>query len=335
MLVEKHLKVSGTVQTVAVYVSDDFPVSEGVAYGEGMSFADELILDDVYRLWPRRERRPLSFILEDNDELRIAADSPLGSEGNRIVLDSCVTVMGTDSSTQEILVLVEVQDGGAEEVYLLPLAHLIPQSDYKLVRIDRHAATLRFAEVACTSFTKGTNITLGTGEQVPIEKLEVGDRVLTRDEGPQPIRWIGQTTIRATGDFAPVLITKDAIHNANDLLVSPDHRLFIYQRQDKIGTGQRDILVKVRHLIDGETVIQQSGGYIDYFQLLFDSHQIIYAEGIAAESLLIDARNRKAVPNDAISARNTTSKGHLSYEVNASLLPATDAVRLLRDASSS
>ena len=170
---EAPLATNSSVQTISVYVSDDFPVSEGVAQGEGMSFADDLVLDDIYRLWSRRERRALSLLVDDTGSFRVAGDSPTGRAGNQVVLDSCLTVMGTDSSTQEILLLVELEDGGVEEVYLLPLARLIPQSDYRLVRVDRHAATQRFAEVACVSFSKGTHITLGNGAQVPIEEYRI------------------------------------------------------------------------------------------------------------------------------------------------------------------
>jgi len=325
------------IQTLSVFRSDDFPVSEGVAQGEGMSFADDLVMDDVYQLWDRRERVALTLAVDEaSGRFHVAEDSPAGQPGNQVVIDSCITVMGTDSSTQEILLLVEVEAGGVEEVYLLPLAQLRPQSDYRLVRIDRHAATRRFAEVACVSFTKGTRITMATGAQVQIEELKIGDRVLTRDDGPQAVRWVGQTTIRATGDFAPVVITEGALHNANDLIVSPDHRLFVYQRQDKLGTGRNEVLVKVRHLIDGETVYQQAGGYVDYYQLLFDDHQIIYAEGIAAESLLIDTRTRTALPDELASEGSLHDhRDHMNYEVQNTFLPATDAVRLLREASSS
>lgn len=334
---EAKLPSENAIQTISVYRSDDFPVSEGVAQGDGISFADDLVMDDVYQLWDRRDRVPLSLAIDETSGgFRVASDSPVGTPGNQVVIDSCVTVMGTDSSTQEILLLVEVESGGVEEIYLLPLAHLRPQSDYRLVRIDRHAATRRFAEVACVSFTKGTRITMATGAQVPIEELQVGDKVLTRDDGPQLVRWIGQTTIRATGDFAPVVIKEGALHNANDLILSPDHRLFVYQRQDKLGTGRNEVLVKVRHLIDGDSVYQQAGGYVDYYQLLFDHHQIIYAEGIAAESLLIDARTRTALPDEMGSNGPLHGeRDHMSYELQNSLLPASDAVRLLREASSS
>ena len=131
------------------------------------------------------------------------------------------------------------------------------------------------------------------------------------------------------------MITKGALHNENDLLVSPDHRLFVYQREDKLGAGRSEVLLKVRHLVNGSTVYQRDGGFVDYFQLLFDDHQIIYAEGIAAESLLIDPRTRAAVPDQARTSGD--SHGHRpywDYEVQEKLLANPDAVDLLRKASS-
>jgi len=175
---------------------------------------------------------------------------------------------------------------------------------------------------------------MASGAQVLIEALRVGDRVLTRDDGPQAVRWIGQTTLRATGAFAPVTIRKGALHNENDLIVSPDHRLFVYQRQDHLGAGRPEVLVKVRHLINGTSVVQLDGGFVEYYQLLFDDHQIIFAEGIAAESLLIDPRTRAALP-EGVAGTGHRPRRHLNYEVQESLLSGPDAVALLRRASGS
>ena len=72
-------------------------------------------------------------------------------------------------------------------------------------------------------------------------------------------------------------------HNENDLLVSPDHRLFIYQRSDALGAGRHEVLVRARHLVNGDSVLRDSGGFVDYFQILFDAHQIIYAEALRLE----------------------------------------------------
>jgi len=74
---------------------------------------------------------------------------------------------------------------------------------------------------------------------------------------------------------------------------------------------------------------------VDYFQLLFDDHQIIYAEGIAAESLLIDPRTRAALPDEASAhGAGHAHRPHLDYEVQETLLSQPDAVELLRKASS-
>lgn len=328
-----------TEQTLPVYDAPAFRVTDGVAEGDPISFADELVLDDVYQLQPGARRVRLGLRVSAGPvPFSITPDSELGRPGNPVVLDCCITLMAPDGVTFEALVLVEVEDGAVAGLSLLPLAPLAPRTDYRLVGIDRHAATVRLAEVACVSFTRGTLITAASGQQVPIEDLRTGDLVLTRDDGPQAIRWIGQTTLRAVGEFAPVVITKGAIHNENDLVVSPDHRIFVWQRTDKLGAGRHEVLVKVRHLVNGTTVYQQDGGFVDYFQLLFDDHQIIYAEGIAAESLLIDPRTRAALPDEA-APRNAGVRGthahrtHLDYEVAENLLSTPDAVDLLRRAS--
>lgn len=329
---ERHL-----IQSVPVLLADAFTVTDGVAYGEMLTFADELVLDDVYQL--SAQAKPMALSLEAKTvggQFSIAAGSQAGFPGSDIFLDCCITLMGTDSKTFEALILVEVVGGGVEAVYLLPLASLRPKQSYRLVGIDRQIATTRFAEVASVSFTRGTHITMASGAQVLIEDIRVGDRVLTRDDGPQMVRWVGETTVRAVGDFAPVVIRRGALHNANDLVVSPEHRLFVYQRQDRLGAGRHEILVKVRHLVNGDTVVQQVGGFVDYFQLLFDQHQIIYAEGIAAESLLIDPRTRAALPDhlDGDVRKGHAHRNHLDYEVRESLLSQGDAVALLRKASS-
>jgi len=330
-----------SVQYLAVFRAGDFRVTDGVAQGDAISFADELVLDDIYQLAPDAARVRLGIAVSDAAmPFSIAPGSDTGGAGNRLVLDACITLMAPDSLTFEALVLVEVEDATVAEVYVLPLATLLPKTNYRLVGLDRAAAIARFAEVACVSFTRGTHITMASGAQMPIERLCVGDKVLTRDDGPQIIRWIGQTTLRAVGAFAPVLIVKGALHNENDLIVSPDHRLFVYQRTDRMGAGRPEVLVKVRHLINGDTVRQQDGGFVEYFQLLFDEHQIIYAEGIAAESLLIDPRTRAALPRETGAQgsrprRTHAHRQHLDYEVQESLLSAPDAVERLRRSSTS
>lgn len=324
-----------TIQTLPVHPAAVFIATEGVAEGDPISFADDLVMDDVYQLSRDAARGRLGLCVQSDGagRMTVAPGSEMGVPGNTVHLDCCLTLMAPDGGTIEALVLVEVEEDTAAEVYLLPLVELLPEKDYRLVGIDRHAATTRFAEVACVSFTRGTHITMASGAQVRIEDLCVGDKVLTRDDGAQPIRWIGQTVLRAVGAFAPVMIRKGTLHNENDLVLSADHRIFVYQRQDRLGAGRPEVLVKVRHLINGTSVVQLDGGFVEYFQLLFDDHQIIFAEGIAAESLLIDPRTRAAVPSGMRSTQHSY-RPHLAYEVQETLLAAPDTAELLRRASS-
>ena len=323
-------------QALPVYKAEQFFVLSGVNSGDALGFSSELVLDDIYEL--AKGAKPSKLVVANGrDFLRVTQGSEVGNPDGSIVIDCTITMMSPEGQTIEALILVEVEGDEAVDLFLLPLAHLEPKTEYTLVGVDISDARRRFAESACVAFSRGTHITMASGAQVAIQDLKVGDKVLTRDDGPQEIRWIGQNTRRAVGDFAPVLIKKGTLNNENDLIVSPDHRLFIYQRHDEIGAGRSEVLVKVRHLINGSSVKRLEGGFVDYFQLLFDRHQIIYAEGIAAESLLVDPRTRAALPQEVDEALAKALPGredrhHLEYEVSENLL-SSDAAERLRRAS--
>jgi len=326
-------------QSIPVYRATDMVAIDGANMGDTLSFADELILDDVYHLRAAAQVQRLSLVPTPEHSFRVADDTSLGAAGAQLFLDSALMFMSPDGQTQEAILIVEVDaEGGAADIYLLPLTALMPQIEYRLVGVDTDSPLQKFGQVACVSFTRGTHITLASGAQCLIEDLKEGDRVLTRDDGVQNIRWIGQNTVRATGEFAPICIKAGTLNNSNDLIVSPDHRLFIYQRTDEVGAGRSELLVKARHLVNEETVIRQDGGFVDYFQLLFDSHQIIYAEGIAAESMLIDTRTKPVLPDDLAEAMGDVIAGHsdlphAGLDVHENLLKRPDAAALLRKAS--
>ena len=48
--------------------------------------------------------------------------------------------------------------------------------------------------------------------------------------------------------------------------------------------GQKEALVPAKALINDETVFQLEGGSVDYFHMMFDRHELVYAEGIPSES---------------------------------------------------
>ncbi len=48
--------------------------------------------------------------------------------------------------------------------------------------------------------------------------------------------------------------------------------------------GESEVLVTARHLVDGIDVVRQSGGQVTYLHLMFDQHEVIFANGAATES---------------------------------------------------
>ena len=215
-------------QSAPVFRASDLHATDGANLGDTLSFASELVLDDVYELPYGVTPHRLSLLPSRGRRFVVASDTDVGTPGSTLHLDSALMFMSPDGSTQEALLMVEVdEDGAVAEIYLLPLAQLVPQVEYRLVGIDTDTARQKFAQVACVSFTRGTHITLASGEQRRIEDLRVGDRVLTRDDGVQAVRWIGDSTVRAVGEFAPIRIAAGTLNNENDLIVSPDHR-YIY-----------------------------------------------------------------------------------------------------------
>lgn len=324
---------------VPVYDARDFRVAMGVNIGDPIGDASELVLDDVYHLTPGARPRPIAISMEQGlERLTVAPGSEIGQPGARLFLDCLATLMAPDGTTVEALVLV-VLDSRTQyiaQVCLMPFATLLPRTDYALVSVDRESAQDRFVEQACASFARGTKITLGTGEQRAIELLQPGDKVLTRGNGVQPIRWIGQRTVRAQGARAPVVIRAGALNNLDALSLSPNHRVFIYQREDRLRTGRREVMVRAELLVNGTTVVRGEGGFVDYFQLLFDNHEIVYAEGIATESLPLDAATRPALPKELrerIGREGVPRRGPRAFELPEGVLDGRTATDVLRAAS--
>ena len=133
-------------------------------------------------------------------------------------------------------------------------------------------------------FTPGIGILTPRGER-PVESLRKGDLVITRDHGPQPIRWIGRRTVPGIDRFAPVRVAAHVLDGARaPLLVSPQHRFLFTGYKAELLFGCDEVLVAARHLVDGRAVTQEEQAAVTYIHVMFDQHEVIYAEGAATES---------------------------------------------------
>ena len=136
---------------------------------------------------------------------------------------------------------------------------------------------------AAPCFTLGTWIETEEGPR-RIEGLRVGDRIVTRDHGCQPLRWIGFRRVAAARAQAPVVIGRGALGNDRDLRVSPQHRMLLTGWRAELFFGKAEVLCAAKALINGETIYREAGGEVTYVHLLFDQHELIRANGAWSES---------------------------------------------------
>ena len=152
-------------------------------------------------------------------------------------------------------------------------------------------------------FTQGTLFDTPSGPHA-IELLRPGDLLLTKDHGPQPIRWIWARhqpldRLRANPAMRPVLVAKGALGAnlpRNDLLVSRHHRLMLHSKIARRMYGKTEVLAPAKDLmaIRGIGPAPLKTG-ITYYHILMSRHEILFAEGAPAESLYLGQEALQAI----------------------------------------
>ena len=146
-------------------------------------------------------------------------------------------------------------------------------------------------DVPC--FARGTRIRTERGE-VAVEALREGDlvwSVLRQDW--EPVVWIGQRSV-ACGRHPrpervwPVHVAAGAFGAGvpvRDLYLSPDHAVYV-----------DGVLIPVKRLVNGTSIVQVETDAVTYYHVELRQHDVLLAEGLAAESYL-DAGDRANFAN--------------------------------------
>jgi Hint domain-containing protein len=146
-------------------------------------------------------------------------------------------------------------------------------------------------------FLRGTQILTSKGE-ICVEDLSIGDVVETVRGDAISIRWIGRQLYKKAAaarwheSVLPVRISRLALNEKaphRDLYLSPGHRVFLDR-----------VLIPAKYLINGTSITQaipQGIGEIEYFHIELESHEVIFAEGAAAETLLVTNVQREHFSN--------------------------------------
>ncbi|MDQ7776701.1 MAG: Hint domain-containing protein [Paracoccus aminovorans] len=160
----------------------------------------------------------------------------------------------------------------------------------------------RLHELGIPCFCRGTLIATDRGE-IAVEQLAVGDLVVTRDHGLQPICWIGTRALDAV-DLAtapklrPIRIRAGALGRGlprAELMVSPQHRVLVRSAIAQRMFGAPEVLVAAKQLLAIAGIEQVEAGAVEYIHLLFERHEIVLSNGAETESLYTGAEALKSV----------------------------------------
>lgn len=153
-------------------------------------------------------------------------------------------------------------------------------------------------------FTPGTLIATPKGE-VAVEHLKAGDRVITRDNGIQEIRWTGQKVLgwkdlAANPHLKPVLIRQGSLGNGlpeRDMMVSPNHRMLVANDRTALYFDEHEVLVAAKHLVAGQGIQAIDSIGTTYIHFMFDRHEVVLGNGAWTESFQPGDQTLKGMGN--------------------------------------
>lgn len=129
-------------------------------------------------------------------------------------------------------------------------------------------------------FLAGTQISTPCGE-VPVEKLQAGDTVLTASGAGRRIVWIGTGQVLATrgrrSAATPVIVRKNAIADGvpnQDLRITRSHSLYF-----------DDVLIPVEYLVNHRSILWDDlAREVSLYHVELETHDVLLANGALAES---------------------------------------------------
>jgi hypothetical protein len=233
--------------------------------------------------------------------LRRQASGPAGlapvTEDQSAALDDTDPVFSgafvvSDGSCFYTVVPIAVEEG-APPVLLFPDGMPAPRREHTIIACSNRTpvrAPNDRPSVIC--FTPGTRLRTERGE-VAIEDLDEGDRLLTRDDGPQDVIWSGHRRMSGARLFAlpdqrPIRLRVNALgvdRPDEDLVVSPEHRVLVGGETPRDLWGETEVLVRAGDLVgDRGITVDHSLRETWYIHLMLERHQVVWANGVQVES---------------------------------------------------
>ncbi len=168
-----------------------------------------------------------------------------------------------------------------------------------------HTVGWDYDEVVC--FAEGTLIQTKHG-LVAVEDLQPGQLILTNDDRFQPLvmnmsSTISQRALQTDQKLRPVRISAGAMGNGlphRDLLVSRQHRMLVQSKIAERMFGKSQALISAIKLTELPGIfVDTNVTSVTYHHLLFEDHEVVFAEGAPSESLFTGKEALKSVSSEA------------------------------------
>ncbi len=149
----------------------------------------------------------------------------------------------------------------------------------------------------------GTPLETETGPKF-VERLRLGDKVITSTGEAKPVRWIIRREVPAMGNFRPVRLRAPYFDLTRDILASPDHRIMVAGAEAEYLFDETSVLVQTQHLIDNVSVRRETNlaATLWYYHVLLDGHECLKYAGLWGESLFVGSigRSREMIATTAL-----------------------------------
>lgn len=127
------------------------------------------------------------------------------------------------------------------------------------------------------------------------DQLASGDALWTRDNGAQPIKWVGARQVRGWGRHAPIVFAEGAIGNPEPLVLSQQHRILVdvYPERDQFDAPE--VLVPAVAFVNGRSIRVSPRKSVTYVHFLLDRHELLVSAGVVCESLYMGPISREVL----------------------------------------
>jgi Ca2+-binding RTX toxin-like protein len=167
-------------------------------------------------------------------------------------------------------------------------------------------STMTFSEIenVIPCFTPGTLIATPKGERL-VEELQVGDRIITRDNGIQEIAWLGHKPMSGAQlvqnpHLQPVLIKRGALGHGlpeRDMMVSPNHRVLVSSDKTQLYFEENEVLAAAKHMVGAEGIHTVNVLRTTYVHFMFERHEVVLSNGAWTESFQPGDYSLKGIGN--------------------------------------